>query len=297
MYLCDPVFHTDKEVKDFVDAAEKRYIDQILDIKNEIKEQPNIKFLTLSGPTCSGKTTTSYILEKELEKVGITVKIISIDDFYRDHDDIFDDEEPDYESITAIDFDKFSECVGNILRGEVAYLPIFDFHKGIRTGIAPYTPSDHEIVIFEGIQAIYPEIVSTLPRELSRSIYICVDEDVDIFGTHFSRREVRFFRRLVRDFLFRNASPRRTLNLWDGVVQNEEKNIIPYGHKADHVINSFLSYELCAIKPYLLETVKYNMNDSLEKELYEELRSKFLAIPTISERFIPSDSVFREFIG
>lgn len=297
MYICDPVFHNDEEVKAFVNAAEKRFIDQILDITEELKAQPNIKFLTLAGPTCSGKTTTSHILEHELEKVGITVKIVSIDDFYRDHDDISDDENPDYESITAIDFEKFTECVECILQGKVANLPIFDFQKGVRTATVPYMPSEHEVVIFEGIQAIYPEIVATLPRDLSRSIYICVDNDVDVLGTRFLKREVRFFRRLVRDFLFRGATPRRTVELWDGVVQNEEKNIIPYGHKADHIINSFLPYELCAIKPFLLETVKYDMNDPSERELYEHLKEKMAPIPTISERFIPKDSVFREFIG
>ncbi|MBS6447210.1 MAG: hypothetical protein KH382_06425 [Clostridiales bacterium] len=297
MFIYDAVFKNDEEIRAFVSEAEEKYKTQILKIADHIKNTPDVRFLTLAGPTCSGKTTTSYILEHELGKCGITVKIVSIDDFYRDRDDISDDEKPDYESISAIDFEVFTECIAQILSGKTAYLPKFDFQLGHRTEFVPYTPAAHEIVIFEGIQAIYPEIVATLPKDLSKSIYISVDDDVTAYGTFFDKREVRFLRRLVRDFLFRNATPERTLELWSGVIANEDKNIIPYGHHADFIINSFLQYELGVIKPFVLETIRYDFNKKCEIELYEKLKSKFEKIPTIPEKFVPADSVFREFIG
>ncbi len=253
--------------------------------------------MTLAGPTCSGKTTTSYILEHEFEKRGLTVKIISIDDFYRDRWDISDDEIPDYESISAIDFPIFEDCVNKILKKQTLMLPTFDFKQGIRSQWTPYTPLEHEIVIFEGIQAIYPEILATLPKEVSKSIYISVDDDVMAYGTHFNKREVRFYRRLVRDYLFRNASPTRTLELWTGVVENEDKNIIPNGKHADYIINSFLAYELGVIKPYLLEKIVYDMNNEQEATLYRTILNEFQNIPVIPSAFVPEKSVFREFIG
>ena len=97
--------------------------------------------------------------------------------------------------------------------------------------------------------------------------------------------------------MFRNATPERTLELWSGVIANEDKNIIPYGHHADFIINSFLQYELGVIKPFVLETIRYDFNKKCEIELYEKLKSKFEKIPTIPEKFVPADSVFREFIG
>jgi len=295
MFIYDTVFKNHEEIRAFVYEAEEKYKKQILKIADQIKSMSDVKFLTLAGPTCSGKTTTSYILERELGKCGITVKIISIDDFYRDRDDISDDEKPDYESISAIDFDVFTSCVRQILSGNTAYIPKFDFQRGHRTEYIPYTPSEHEIVIFEGIQAIYPEIVATLPKNLSKSIYISVDDDVTAYGAFFEKREMRFLRRLVRDYLFRNASPERTMELWTGVIANEDKNIIPYGHKADFIINSFLQYELNVIKPFLLEAIRYHSSEELE--LYDRLKIKFQNIPMIPEKFVPADSVFREFIG
>lgn len=297
MIQYDNPFINEAEIKKFVDDAENTYKQQIFEIARHILLSPGIQFLTLAGPTCSGKTTTSYILKNELEKKGIAIKIISIDDFYRDRDDISDDEKPDYESISAIDFDIFVDCVNKIRNGETALLPQFDFQFGHRVGFVPHKPSEHEIVIFEGIQAIYPEITATLPADTSKSIYISVDEDVSAYGVYFDKREVRFLRRLVRDFLFRNASVSRTLELWEGVVKNEDKNIIPYGKNANYIINSFLKYELNVIGAYLINVIAYNPNLPHEMELYQYFQKKFENIPTISSRFIPENSVFREFVG
>ena len=297
MFIYNNIFENDEQIRLFVEDSERNYKNQVLKIATEISELDHIKFLTLSGPTCSGKTTTSYILEHEFEKRGSTVKIISIDDFYRNRNDISDDEKPDYESISAIDFPIFQSCVDKILKGETAMLPIYDFKDGVRKGFVPYTPVEHEIIIFEGIQAIYPEILSILPKDISKSIYISVSDDVDTNGTIFGKRDVRFFRRLLRDFLFRSATPERTLELWDGVVENEDKNIIPNEKNADYTINSFLPYELGVIKPYLLHVVSYDFGKSHEKELYDLIQMKFKNIEESPSRFVPTDSVFREFIG
>ena len=297
MFAYKNVFRNDDEIRLFVEESEKNYKNQVLEIANEISNMDHIKFLTLSGPTCSGKTTTYYIFENEFEKKGLTVKIISIDDFYRNRADISKDEKPDFESISAIDFPIFKSCVNQILKGETAMLPMYDFKDGKRKGFFPYTPVDHEIIIFEGIQAIYPEILETLPKEVTKSIYISVADDVEAYGMFFEKREIRFYRRLLRDFLFRSATPERTLELWQGVVENEEKNIIPNEKYADYVINSFLPYELGVIKPYLLKVVSFDFENEHEKALYEQICYEFKNIIEIPSRFIPSDSVFREFIG
>ena len=297
MFVYDNIFKNDDDIRNFVSEAEKHYKKQVLDIADDVAKHDNIRFLTLAGPTCSGKTTSSYILEQEFEKKGISTKIISIDDFYRSRYDIADDEEPDYESITAIDLPCFKECVDKILNGKDAEIPVYNFVTGKREKYVLHTPTDHEIIIFEGIQAIYPEILATLPHDVTKSIYISVDEDVLAYGTNFEKREIRFLRRLVRDYLFRSATPRRTLELWEGVVKNEDKNIIPYEKNADYIINSFLSYELGVIKPFVLHKIPYDVKDLREKTLYEFLQNKFQNIMEISSQFVPSDSVFREFIG
>lgn len=297
MFVYDTVFKTDAEIRAFVENAEMHYRNQVIQIANAVVDIPNLRFLTLSGPTCSGKTTTSYILEHEFEKRGISTTIISIDDFYRNRHDISNTEDPDYESIAAIDLPYFQECVENILNGRSAMLPRYDFVTGCRSQYIEYVPGEHEVLIFEGIQAIYPEIVETLPKEVTRSIYISVDDDVTAYGTFFEKREIRFFRRLVRDYFFRSATVSRTIELWHDVVENENKNILPYEKNADYIINSFLAYELGVIRSYILDKISYDMCMEEEREIYEILTKKFEKIRHIPERFVPVDSVFREFIG
>ncbi len=297
MFVYDNIFKNDAEILAFVEAAEKHYKRQVLDIAGAVTKLSGLRFLTLSGPTCSGKTTTSYILEHEFEKRGISTKIISIDDFYRNRNDISDDEDPDYESVNAIDLPLFRECVEKILNNETVMIPYYDFVKGYRTKYTPHTPQKNEVIIFEGIQAIYPEIIETLPKEATKSIYISVDDDIVAYGTHFEKRELRFFRRLVRDYFFRAATPERTIELWKDVVENEDKNIIPYEKNADYIINSFLPYELGVIKPYLLQKISYDMNNPRELALQKHLEKQFLSIIEIPSHFVPEDSVFREFIG
>ncbi|MBR5188321.1 MAG: hypothetical protein IKW18_07610 [Clostridia bacterium] len=297
MFIYNNIFKNDEEMQIFIREAEQKYKNQVLKIANEITCIDHVRILTLSGPTCSGKTTTSYILEKEIEKKGMTVKIISIDDFYRNRADILKSKNPDYESISAIDFPVFQSCVDKILKGETAMLPVYDFIDGQRKGFVPYIPSENEIIVFEGIQAIYPEILSILPKNISKSIYISVDDDVNAYGTFFDKREIRFFRRLIRDFLFRNATPERTLELWKGVVENEDRNILPNKIYADYIIDSFMPYELGVIKSHLLGTVSYDFENEKEFNLYHKLKNQFENIIEIPSCLVPKDSVFREFIG
>ena len=71
MFVYNNVFQNENEIREFVIRAEEHYKKQVLDIADDIAEQDNIRFLTLAGPTCSGKTTSSYILEQEFENKGI----------------------------------------------------------------------------------------------------------------------------------------------------------------------------------------------------------------------------------
>jgi uridine kinase len=98
----------------------------------------------------------------------------------------------------------------------------------------------------------------------------------------------------VRDFQFRGASVAKTLELWENVKNNEEKNIYPYSDGAKYTINSSMLYELNVIKKYLLEMLEYTEETRF---LYDDILEKFKNIPDFPAELVPKDSVFREFIG
>lgn len=287
-------FNGETEMKDFVLLCENNYKTQITDIAKKIASDKNIKFLMLSGPSCSGKTTTANILFKELEKYGKQAEVVSIDDFYRDR--IKDEFKPDFESAAAIDLEYFGKCVSELTGGREAQLPVFDFNTETRKGYRPHRLAENEIIVFEGIQAMYPEILYHIPNEKRKTIYISVSEDVMAYGHYFSGRDIRFVRRLVRDYKFRSSSPARTIGLWDDVVSNEEKVIIPEGKKADFVINSLMLYEINVMKSYVFD-INYDLSNESELGTFEELKQRYGNVPDIPSYFIPEDSVFREFIG
>jgi uridine kinase len=296
MIIYDKKFENESHIKAFIAKREKNYRRQVETIAEIIAKDEKIKIITLCGPSCAGKTTTSYILETKLEAIsGIDLKIISIDDFFKNRDEMEKSGTPDFESIESIDFEYFKECVENILAGRETLLPRFDFVTGRRCDeYETYIPHEKGIVVFEGIQAMYPEITAILPAESCVSLFIDILEDVWAYGSFFTHREVRFFRRLVRDFQFRGASVAKTLELWENVKNNEEKNIYPYSDGAKYTINSSMLYELNVIKKYLLEMLEYTEDT---KYLYEEIYEKFKNIPDFPAELVPKDSVFREFIG
>jgi uridine kinase len=296
MVVYDKKFENTEDMRDFVGKRERNYRRQVETIAELIALDPKIKIITLFGPSCAGKTTTSYILEKKLEAIcGIDLKIISIDDFFKNREEMEKQEIPDFESIESIDFEYFKKCVNDILDGRETKLPSFDFVTGRRKDeYEVYVPHEKGIVVFEGIQAMYPEITEILPAERCVSLFIDIIEDVYAYGTFFTHRKIRFFRRLVRDYQFRNASVEKTRMLWKNVVLNEQKNISPYSANAKYTINSSLLYELNVIKKYLLDMLEYTEET---KDIYEKIKEDFRNIPDFPDELVPGDSVFREFIG
>ena len=139
MIIYNKLFHNTNEMKDFVSLRENKFKSQTETIADLIAENENIKIITLSGPSCAGKTTSSYILQNTLEKrYGIDSKIISIDNFFKNREHLFKQKNPDFESIDAIDFEYFKLCVNNILNGKKTELPIYNFITGEREAVYDY---------------------------------------------------------------------------------------------------------------------------------------------------------------
>lgn len=294
-------FSGEEEMRSFISECEKIYKDQINSVASGILSSCETRFIMLSGPTCSGKTTTSKILIENFEKHGKNVRAISIDDFYKSRDELIalagENGEPDFESASAIDIAYFSECVEKMLAGREVMLPVFDFVAGERTEYLKYVPSEGDMIIFEGIQALYPEITENIPRDKRKSVFISVADDLWAYGKGFDRELIRFLRRLVRDYQFRASSPHRTLFLYRGVLQNEHDNLNLLSKNVDYNINSLLLYELNVIKKYVLELVEYDPEMPDEIKLFEYLQKLFADVPQMPSALVPADSVFREFIG
>jgi Uridine kinase len=296
-------FDEESDKRDFIYECEDRFEAELDRVAREIRDEEGLKVVTLSGPTCSGKTTTASTLTRDWGRANQRVRLISIDDFFRNRAELVAEakaegrDAPDFETVHAIDFDYFNECVDNISRDRMVRSPIFDFTSGMRSGYDEFNAADYDVVLFEGIQAIYPEVTALFRNYRHKSIFISVADDLDLNGIVFSRRKVRFLRRMVRDFTYRAASPEYTYTLWQNVARNEDKNILPYADNADVKIDSLLPYELFVIKPFALSLLRAIPENSVYREDAEQIIAKLEKLDTIDADMVPVDSVFREFIG
>lgn len=286
----DKVFESEDEKKAFVDECERSFNDQIINLAADLMEDEGLSFILLSGPTCSGKTTASGIIGKEMSSRGRTLYTVSIDDFYN----YVDTSKPgwhnvDMESAETIDLQSLFDCVNSLLRGRTARIPIFDFPTRNRSGYRELSIAPGDLVMFEGIQALYPQVTSLFPNYCSRSIYISVSDDVNAYGHYFTSRQIRLTRRIVRDMFYRGTTPDIALDIWKNVELNEKKNIEPHKHNATAFINSLMLYEFNIMASYVGQL----RGDNPE---IEALRERYRGIPEISSEYIPHDSLYREFI-
>ena len=65
----------------------------------------------------------------------------------------------------------------------------------------------------------------------------------------------------------------------------------------DFRINSAMAYETSVIKPFVMQLLLGISNESAHKTVAHEIIKKLESIPVIDSKYVPDESVFREFIG
>ena len=291
-------FKSEEEKIEFVKECENDFEKRLLEATQRIVRS-NINCVLLSGPTCSGKTTTAKKLIDDFTEVGKEVIVISLDDFFKERDDgriVNNDKKLDYDSVDVLDLELLTKCIKNAHVGNTITVPIFNFLTQKRNGENKYYINENTVLLFEGIQAVYPEVTSLFDREY-KGIFINVNEDVCLNGVFFSRFDIRLIRRLVRDRKFRGATADFTLYLWETVRKNEDKSIYPYTHVCDVKLDSFMCYELFLMKKYIKEVLSEVDNKSLYYEKARSLLEKFNNLDDINYDYIPKDSLYEEFLG
>ncbi len=290
--------------QEWIRECEERFSQRFYDIAEDICRR-GLRIIRLFGPSCSGKTTSAQILISLFEGFGKRAHVISIDDFFYDKDILLERSRSmgldgiDYDSPDTIDCEelqKFEREIFASTEPHEVHCPVFDFRVGKCTGFRTSVVDDDDIFIFEGIQAIYPNVIEVLSKHGSASIYIVPLEPVVSGGECFEPNELRFMRRLVRDYHFRNSSPEFTYMLWESVRANEDKNIFPYVGNSDYTVSSSMAYEIGVLKPYLIEIIeKMDKNDSHYDHAMQIL-GKISNVEQISSDLILDGMLYKEFV-
>jgi len=281
------------------EALHEKKVASIADMISQRSEK--VRFVLVSGPTSSGKTTFSKRLSIQLIVSGLKPVVLSLDNYFVNREDTPLDENGDwdFEHLHSLDLALFNQHLKQLLNGEEIEIPFFNFEDGKRYYKGEKLKlHDDSILIMEGIHALNPELIPDIPIETTFKIYVSALTTISIDNHNWiPTTDTRLLRRIIRDYRFRNYSARETIARWPSVRRGEEKWIFPFQENADVLFNSALLFELAVLKrhaePILAEVPKY-CDEYTETHRLIKFLNYFVPI---QDREIPPTSLLREFVG
>lgn len=256
----------------------------------------------LAGPSGSSKTTTAARILRELQRLGLGAHLISMDNYYlpRNHPDhpMLPDGSPDLESPYCLDITLLEEHFGTLETGGDIYVPIYDFptHSRLEGRSIRMDASQGDVFIFEGIHALNDLFIGKHPD--AYGVFVAPEDSFTRNGAAFcSPQSLRLMRRIVRDYLFRGATARYSLELWSNVLAGDRQYILPFRPRAQSVITTTLPYEIGVMKRYV-EPLLLDLPQNIPcREAVDTVLALLPQVTVLPESLVPKDSILREFIG
>ncbi len=298
------------EFAEIVRQSEDAYEAEVQIAANLIADKRDeLKIVIISGPSSSGKTTTTIKLEAHLKQSGLKFVPLNLDHYFFNLEMHPKDEFGDYDFETpqALDLELINDHLQLLIQGTQILIPYYDFKKGVRSlDTTPLKLEDDEILLIDSLHGLYPKMTRGIPDSSKIKIYLePLLQMKGPDGSYVRWTDLRLIRRMLRDEAHRAYKPQRTLEHWHYVRASELRYIIPHINQTDYIINSGMPYEIPLYRPKLLERfaeweAKY-VSDPLRHDAYtraSRLHKVLRAVePVEDDSPVPSDSVLREFIG
>ena len=285
------------EIIRIVEALHEKKIGQIADI---IK-QKNKRIILIAAPSSSGKTSFATRLCIHLKVNNLNPVSISLDNYFVDRDKTPLDEfgKLDYESINAINLERFNKDLKDLLEGKKVQLPRYNFITGKSEAGEILQIEKNQPIILEGIHGLNPVLTASIPDDEKFKIYLSALTQLNLDDhNRIPTTDLRLIRRIVRDNQFRGHTAEMTIMGWPSVRRGEEKNIFPYQEEADVMFNTACVYELALLKTYakpLLEHIGEDSEAYIEAKRLLKFLQYFVELDDLSD--IPPTAIIREFIG
>ena len=277
-----------------------------------------IRMLWVSGPSSSGKTTTTVKMTERLERQGLRFLMLNLDDYFwplvEHPTDWINDR--NYETPEALDIQLLNEHLRALLEGRMVEKPIYSFKEGRRAGVKPIRLEPDQVLLLDCLHGLYPPITEGIDSSAQFRLYI-ENQNMMYEGDGSTKRLTRFtdlrlIRRMLRDVRHRNHSPLRTILHWHYVRAGELFSIIPLSGLADHIINGGFPFDLPALRPFFIgqdsllpkasdfQAYAGFLDASIRYDYVKRLLEGTEGLTpeqVVSCDVIPGDAVIREFIG
>lgn len=293
------VHESDKAYSEDMESAAEMILDR----------REKLRVVIITGPSSSGKTTTTIKIGMRLKHQGLNLVTLNVDNYFYDLElhprDEFGDY--DFETPQALDLELINQHLVRLVTGEEVLIPSYDFKSGKR--INNHTPikiGPNDLILIDSLHGLYPGITLSVADEQKFRVYL--EPLLQMKGTdneYIRWSDLRLIRRMLRDAVHRAYDPRQTLEHWHYVRSSEMHNIIPRIHEADFIVNTGMPYELPIYAHKMLDQftqweLDYTDNP-LREDAYERARRVHALLRTVTpvgnDSVIPLDSVIREFIG
>src|SRR5262249_20913360 len=110
-----------------------------------------VRMMWISGPSSSGKTTTTVKLTERLQKEGLRFVMLNLDDYFwslvEHPTDWINDR--NYETPEALDIQLLNHHLMALLEGQTIEKPIYSFKEGRRTAGKPVKLEPHQILLLD----------------------------------------------------------------------------------------------------------------------------------------------------
>lgn len=300
-YVCDlNKIISQGKIEDFIKKNDIIIDDSIMKIAQSIIRLRK-KIVFLGGPSSSGKTTSSKKLALYLNSLGKNTVKISLDDYYKELEEMKPNEDGkyDFESLEALDLVLFRKQIIDLLSGREVVLPKYTFTTASKSfNSDSIRLGSNDILIVEGLHCLNDVVSKNIEKKYKYKIYVSPFMPMTLDRHNYiSTTDNRLLRRIVRDNRTRGVNVEKTLATWNDVREGEEKYIFPFTDLADVVLNTSYIYEIGVLKVYvepLLYTVKM---DSPYYDMARRLLDSLKIFFPISSEYLASDNVLREFIG
>src|SRR6266478_6593685 len=277
-----------------------------------------IRMMWVSGPSSSGKTTTTVKLTERLQKQGLRFLMLNLDDYFwaliEHPTDWINDR--NFETPEALDIQLLNKHLKDLLDGKTIDKPVYSFKEGRRTSSKPVKLEKDQILLLDCLHGFYPPITEGIDASTQFRVYI-ETQNVLYEGDGKSNRltkftDVRLIRRMLRDAHHRNHSPLLTILHWHYVRAGELFSIIPLSGLADHTVNGGFPFDLPALHPFFVgnggllpRPEEFNSYAGFldAKIRYDRVKQLLESVAGLkldqlaNYDVIPGDAVVREFIG
>lgn len=298
------------ELQQIVSESEIFYEEDIKLAAHEICERrDNLRIVLITGPSSSGKTTTTIKIGQILKQMGLSLVALNVDNYFFDLEKHPKDEFGDYDFETpqALDLPLINKHLSELIKGKEIHIPFYDFKEGKRHDEQTKMQiKKNDVILIDSLHGLYPPMTEDIAPEKKFKLYLePLLQMKDSNGQYIRWTDIRLMRRMLRDAAFRGYDPERTLTHWHYVRSGEMRNIVPNNIFSDFIINSAMPYELSIYKSHLFESfndwTKKFKNDPLREDAFSRASRAYAMLsefPVLEDdSFVPSDSVIREFIG